>query len=266
MEILGYAAAVLIGITLGLIGGGGSILAVPVLVYLMGMPPVAATGASLFIVGVTSLWGGVSYARRGLVAGRTALTFGVASVVAVYVVRRWVLPAVPETLFAVGGATVSRDALLMVAFALLMVTAALSMLRGGGAKTTVTVCRPPGAFRMRARSLGVGGLVGTTTGLVGVGGGFLIIPALVSLCRLPMRVAVGTSLWIIAAGALLGFAGDLQHHTPDWPLLVTFTALSVLGILIGMYLTRYVDGARLRRAFGWFVLVMGGFVLLQELL
>ncbi|HMX38950.1 MAG TPA: sulfite exporter TauE/SafE family protein [Saprospiraceae bacterium] len=262
MEIIGYLASVLIGVSLGLIGGGGSILTVPVLVYLFGVDPVLATAYSLFIVGSTSLVGAWPKYRDGMVNLKTALIFGLPSIAAVYATRAYLVPLIPNPAFSVGGFSVSKAMLLMGLFAVLMVFASVSMIRTR--KAVAAEAAEPQRFNYPMILL-EGCLVGVLTGLVGAGGGFLIIPALVLFSKLPMKQAVGTSLLIIAAKSLLGFTGDLHHYTFDWALLISVTALAVLGIFLGNWLSRQVDGEKLKKAFGWFVLAMGIYILIKEL-
>ena len=262
METIGYLASLVIGISLGLIGGGGSILTVPVLVYLMGVGPVQATAYSLFIVGSTSLVGAVPKFRQGLVDLRTALVFGAPSIAAVYATRKYIVPAIPDEVFSVGGFVVTKSVLMMLLFAVLMVAASVSMIR----KPKAVAEDVGGQRRFNYPLITVEGLlVGVLTGLVGAGGGFLIIPALVLLSRLPMKMAVGTSLLIIAAKSLIGFLGDLSNQSMDWGLLMPVTALAVAGIFLGDRLSKSVDGESLKRGFGWFVLVMGVYIILQQL-
>ena len=262
LHYLGYVAAVLMGLSLGILGGGGSILTVPTLVYLLGVSPVLSTAYSLFIVGSTSLVGAAGYFRRGLVALPTALVFLGPSVLAVFVTRRVLLPAIPPVLFAVSNFVFTKDLLVLLTFAVLMVGAAASMIRGSRAEAPT----PPAAANYPLM-LAIGAVVGLLTGFVGAGGGFLIIPALVLFARLPMPLAVGTSLAIMALNSLLGFAGDLSAgRFIDWPFLLGFLAFALAGIGLGTYLARFIPGARLRPAFGWFVLAMGTFILTRELL
>lgn len=260
MEIIGYLSAALIGLSLGLIGGGGSILTVPVLVYLLGVEPVAATAYSLFIVGLTSLVGSWSKYKEGFVDLKTAAVFGAPSIVAVYLTRALLVPAIPEQLFTVGSFELTRPLLLMLLFAILMVAASVSMIRDAKPAAPKT----EGGYRYGLILL-EGAVVGTLTGLVGAGGGFLIIPALVLLTGLPMKMAVGTSLLIIAAKSLIGFTGDLGHLVIDWPMLLSVSGIAIAGIFGGNYLSRSIDGSKLKKAFGWFVLVMGIFILAKEL-
>ena len=260
---LGYFAAILIGLSLGIMGGGGSILTVPVLVYLIGVSPVLSTAYSLFIVGSTALVGAAGYFRRGLVALPTALVFLLPSLATVFLTRRVLLPAIPPELFRLGGLLVTKDLLVLVAFALLMVAAATSMIRSRQPEAPADAPATPPRYPL---VLAIGAVVGLLTGFVGAGGGFLIIPALVLFARLPMKLAVGTSLTIIALNSLIGFSGDLSAgRVMDWPFLLGFLAFALGGIVLGTYLARFIPGARLRPAFGWFTLAMGAFILLKEL-
>ncbi len=262
LEVIAYIAAAVIGITLGLIGGGGSILTVPILVYLSGISAVTATAYSLFIVGIASLVGSVSYFKKGLVSIKTAVIFGIPSLIAVFVTRKFLVPAIPEELLTVSGLLITKDILLMVIFALLMIFASYSMIKKkkkGGDDEQVEQ-----KFNYLLVLL-EGALVGFLTGLVGAGGGFLIIPALVILSKLPMKMAVGTSLVIISVKSLTGFLGDISNLKIDWHFLLIFTSIAVAGIFIGTYLSNFIEGKKLKPAFGWFVLVMGVYILGREL-
>ena len=261
--IIGFAAAILIGISLGLIGGGGSILTVPVLVYILGVNPVLATAYSLFVVGSTSLVGAATYMRKGLVNYKTALVFAVPSFIAVFLTRKFLVPALPDPLFTVGEAIITKNIGIMVFFALIMLAASYSMIT---AKKCVDCNEDePVAFNFPMIAL-EGSVVGVITGIVGAGGGFLIIPALVLLAKLPMKMAVGTSLLIIAAKSLIGFLGDLSTQTIDWQMLLIFTGLSIVGIFIGSALSKKINEKVLKTGFGWFVLVMGIYIITKELL
>lgn len=263
MVIAGYLASALIGLSLGLIGGGGSILTVPVLVYLFGVDPIVATAYSLFIVGATSLVGTVPKYREHLVNLKTAVIFGIPSIAAVYATRAWLVPLIPDPIATFGDFVLTKAMLIMALFAILMVFASLSMIRGKE-ETNETANTGPQRFNYPVILL-EGAVVGVLTGLVGAGGGFLIIPALVVFSKLPMKQAVGTSLLIIAAKSLFGFLGDLTHYNLDWLLLGTITVLAILGIFLGNRLSRYIHGNKLKKAFGWFVLAMGVYILVKEL-
>lgn len=262
MEFLGYLSAVAIGISLGLLGGGGSILTVPALVYLMGISPVPATAYSLFVVGLTSLVGSLNYFKKDLISLRTAFIFGVPSLISVFITRMYILPAIPENLLSVHNFIITKDIAVMILFAVLMVIASASMIKN----------RIPSAVdqiqKLNYTLISVEGfIVGIFTGLLGAGGGFLIIPALVIFARLPMKVAVGTSLLIIAIKSLIGFTGDLMGtYQFDWILLGGFSAFAVTGIFIGSYFSDLVSDTKLKPAFGWFILFMGIYIIIKELL
>lgn len=259
LEWLGYILSILIGVVLGLLGGGGSILSIPILVYLFGVEPVAASAYSLFIVGTTSLTGAIPKYRQQLVNIRTGVLFGLPSIVTIFFTRLLVIPAIPEIVFDNGSFQVTRRILLLGTFAVLMVLAAIPMIRGKR-----EVISQNKRFRLVLVML-EGVVVGFLTGLVGAGGGFLIIPALVFLTGMRFKTAVGTSLFIIGINSLVGFTGDLMNFSMDWPLLLFVTGIAIVGILIGNYLSRRLPGTKLRIAFGWFTLVIGVYILVREL-
>ncbi|WP_420152279.1 sulfite exporter TauE/SafE family protein [Siphonobacter sp.] len=263
MEIIGFSLAVLIGLLLSLLGGGGSILTVPVLVYIFKLPPSIATAYSLLIVGSASLLGSVDYLRRGLASPRTAVFFSFPSFMMVFISRKYLVPALPEVVMESNGWVVTKSTLMMLLFAVLMVLSAQSMIRGRRERIdTGEEIRK----RLNYPLIFVEGLlVGTLTGFVGVGGGFLIIPVLANFVRLPMKLAVGTSLMIIAINSCIGFLGDLGQHTMDWKFLGEFTSLTLLGVVVGTGLSRRIPGQVLKPAFGWFTLLMGTGILLKEL-
>ena len=262
MEIVGYIASLVIGVSLGLIGGGGSILTVPVLVYLFGVNPVLATAYSLFIVGATSLVGSLPKYKNGEVNIKTAIIFGIPSIAAVYATRAFIVPAIPNHIFTIGNLVITKALLLMLMFAILMVVASVSMIKNGTAKSYTE----DGIQKFNYPLILLeGAVVGVLTGLVGAGGGFLIIPALVLFSKLPMKQAVGTSLLIIAAKSLIGFTGDLGHYTINWALLFSVTLLAIAGIFAGNLFSKKISADSLKKGFGWFVLVMGVYILIKEL-
>jgi uncharacterized membrane protein YfcA len=268
MIVIGYLASALIGLSLGLIGGGGSILTVPVLVYLFHEDAVLSTSYSLFIVGVTSLVGALPKFRDNLVDLRTALVFGLPSIVAVYLTRMFIVPAIPEVVWSTDGFELTKPHFFLLLFALLMVAASISMIRekkSAGAANGQPVGEQKRKFNYPVILI-EGSVVGVLTGLVGAGGGFLIIPALVLLSKLPMKQAVGTSLLIIAGKSLFGFLGDLGKYPVDWVLLSSVTFVAVIGIFIGSAMSRRIDGAKLKKGFGWFVLLTGIYMILKETL
>jgi hypothetical protein len=330
--IAGFIAAIIIGFTLGLIGGGGSILTVPVLVYMLHINPVLATAYSLFVVGVSSTVGAFNYMKKGLLNYKTAIIFAVPSFIAVFLTRKFLVPAIPEQLFSIGkldittevlfilililamifvsllslnrifqgnkkhiktfllvtpaaimvflvrqflipripdnlivigNFTLSRDMGIMLFFALIMLLAGLSMIRKN--KSGENDKEPTGIIYNYPMIVVEGAVIGTITGIVGAGGGFLIIPALVLLARLPMKMAIGTSLLIIAVKSLAGFLGDLSNQSIDWVFLLSFTGLAIIGIFIGTYLSRFIDNQKLKKGFGWFVIIMSVYIIMKEL-
>jgi len=261
LTLIGFAASIVIGISLGLIGGGGSILTVPVLVYLFAVEPVLATAYSLFIVGLTAAVGSVGYFRSGLVNVRTAIVFGIPSIIAVFMTRAWIVPAIPSEVARIGDLVVDKGMLLMLLFAVLMIAASYSMIRKD--KPVMETGSGVQAFNYPLILI-EGAVVGVLTGLVGAGGGFLIIPALVVLSKLPIKEAIGTSLVIISLKSLIGFFGEGEETFIEWPLLLSVSAFAIVGIFIGTSLSRKVDGKKLKPAFGWFVLVMGVYIILQQ--
>ena len=275
MEILGYIGAVVMGLSLGLIGGGGSILTVPILVYLFQVDAVLATAYSLFIVGLTSLVGSFSHIKLGNVHWRTAIVFGIPSIISVFLTRSYLVPRIPDPIMTFGqdpsgGAAlvITKSVGLLLLFAVIMVMAAYSMIKpakksGDNTLEKAEDVQPQFNYPL---ILAEGAIVGVVTGLVGAGGGFLIIPALVLLAKLPMKQAVGTSLMIIAAKSLIGFVGDMSgDEVIDWNFLAVFSSIAVVGILLGSWLSKRIPGEKLKPAFGWFVLVMGTYIIIKEL-
>ena len=262
IDLLGYFGALLIGVILGLIGGGGSILTVPVLVYLLSINPVTATAYSLFVVGASSLVGALNNLKKKLVDFRTATVFSIPAFIAVYATRKYLVPAIPEHIFTLWDFEVTKDIGIMLFFAVIMIVASVSMIR----ETSKADLRETKVKYNYPLIIIEGVVVGVLTGIVGAGGGFLIIPALVLLAKLPMKKAVATSLLIIAVKSLIGFIGDVQNLDIDWVFLMIFTGLSIIGIFLGGYLNKFIDGKKLKKGFGWFVLVMGIYILGKELL
>ncbi len=261
MEVIGYLGAVLMGLSLGLLGGGGSILTVPILVYLFGQDPVTATGLSLFIVGTTSAAGIFSHHKQGNIEWRTASVFGAASIVSVFISRHWLLPALPDPLIHFGDVAIGKGTAILGLFAIVMLVSAWSMIRGR------KMLKPETNGERHLPSLLLIGLfVGLLTGVLGAGGGFLIVPSLVLLAGVDMKRAIGTSLLLITVNSYIGFLGDQHVHLADYaPILLPFLALAVLGIVIGSGLSKRIGNAKLRPAFGWFVLAMGTYIIIREL-
>ena len=262
LDLLGFFGALIIGVVLGLIGGGGSILTVPVLVYLLAITPVTATAYSLFVVGTASLVGAINNMKKKLVDFRTATVFAIPAFIAVYATRKFMVPAIPEHIVSLRGFELTKPIGIMLFFAVIMIVASISMIKNNGKEERQeTVVKYNYALIILE-----GIVVGVLTGIVGAGGGFLIIPALVLLAKLPMKKAVATSLLIIAVKSLIGFIGDVQNLDIDWAFLLIFTSLSIAGIFLGGYLNKFIDGKKLKTGFGWFVLVMGIYIIGKELL
>ncbi|HEX2847851.1 MAG TPA: sulfite exporter TauE/SafE family protein [Chitinophagaceae bacterium] len=265
MEILGYLASVLIGISLGMVGSGGSILTVPVLVYLMSVNPLLATTSSLFIVGATSLIGGLRSYGKKLVNFKAVTEFGIPSIFSIFLTRHYLLPALPDHLFSIGKIQVHKPMFLMVIFALLMLAASISMIRSSQREEWLNAEAESEHTYQAIPLLLLGLLIGVITGLLGAGGGFLIIPTLVIFLKLPMKTAVGTSLLIIAINSLFGFLFSLKQFEYDWSLMLSFTALSIAGLLIGSRLADKIPGSSLKKGFGWFILIMGIYIIVKEI-
>lgn len=267
MELLGFALAIVMGFTLGLLGGGGSILTVPILVYVMSIEPVLATAYSLFVVGAAASIGGIRKYFEGHVVLKTGILFAIPSLIAVFLTRYKLVPMIPDEIFTMGSFTMTKNIAMMVFFAIVMLLAAFSMMRNKGDSD--------GSEKSSDQAKGInipliileGLVVGVVTGLVGAGGGFLIVPALVLLVNMPIKQAVGTSLVIIALKSLIGFTGDIGSGAAiDWPFLLLFTGFSVIGIFIGIFSTRFFSPLSLKKSFGWFILVMGVAIMSKEIL
>lgn len=251
----------LIGIVLGITGGGGSILTVPTLVYILNYNPLIATAYSLFIVGTTSGFGTIQNFRKGLVLPKKALLFAIPSLVGVYLTRKFIIRSIPDVVLYFGSVQLSKATFLMLLFGIVMFFAAYTMLKNNmqndlteDTSKSITVIIIQLFF------------VGILIGLIGAGGGFLIIPALLKFAKLPMKKAIGTSLLIITINSLIGFVGDIQNTQIDWTFLLMFTTISVIGIFIGLYVQHFINEKMLKKIFGFFVLVMSVFILYKELL
>lgn len=258
MELLGYIGALFIGLILGLTGGGGSILTVPILVYLMGLTPVTAAAYSLFIVGTTSTFGAIKNYRNQLVDIKNGFIFAIPSFIAVYLTRKYIVPEIPDIILGTP-ILITKNTFLMLFFAVIMIFGALSVLKKKKPITTIDEKRNFITIGIQTF------IIGIIIGLVGAGGGFLIIPSLILFANLPMKKAVGTSLFIIAMNSLVGFLGDVQNLEIDWVFLLSFSAISVVGIFIGMYLTKYTNENQLKKIFAYFVLLMAAIILLKEM-
>ncbi|OEJ98926.1 permease [Flavivirga aquatica] len=258
-QILGYIGALIVGLVLGLIGGGGSILTVPLLVYLLGYNPIVATAYSLFVVGTTSMVGTYQKFRKGLVDFKTGLAFCFPSFIAVYLSRRYLVPNIPNTLFTFGDYPLTKEMGIMIFFAIIMLLASISMIKKGKDKNAISKKQP--YYKTFIQGL----IIGTITGIIGAGGGFLYVPALVIWASIPMKKAVGTSLIIVTINSLIGFTGDMQTLNIDWFFLLSFTGISIIGILIGVFLSKFISSEKLKKSFGYFVLIMAVYIMYKEL-
>ncbi len=260
IDFLGYAAAILVGLILGLIGGGGSILTLPILVYLFQIEAVVATGYSLFIIGISSLIGTFFNARENKIEFKIGFLFSIPALSTLYLTRKYFIPVIPDILFTWEDFTLAKSAVIMVLFSVVMLLASYSMIKGR--KDENLTLQKTNYLRLAGIGIGVGFL----SGMVGAGGGFIIIPALIYFANLPMKKAVATSIFVIAINSLLGFLGDVGNYTIDWVFLGIFSSLAILGIILGIYLTRFISGNQLKKGFGYFVLAMGVFILLREII
>ena len=259
MVVFGYFASLFIGISLGLIGGGGSILTVPILVYLFNVNPKLATTYSLFIVGLTAAFGAIRHYKMGNIKLKAAVYFAIPSLISLLLVRKIVLLEIPVIIIFTSTFSVRRDLLIMVLFAVLMVLASYSMIKK----------QKPAVMTANIKPLNliiIGAIVGVVTGFLGAGGGFLIIPALLFFAKMQMKQAVGTSLLIIAFNSLLGFGGDVINGVEiDYLFLLSIAFIAGIGIFIGTFLSKKMNGEQLKPIFGWFVLVMGIYIIAKEL-
>ncbi len=265
MELLGYLASILIGLSLGMVGSGGSILTVPVLVYLMGVNPSLAAASSLFIVGSTSLVGGLRAYSKKLVDFKAVIDFGIPSIFSIFITRHYLFPSLPNIIYSSGNFTLTKDVLLMIVFAVLMLAASFTMIKNRYVEKERNIIINEEYKKVLPLVL-LGFAIGIITGFLGAGGGFLIIPTLVLFLRLPMKTAVGTSLLIIAINSLLGFLFSLKQFEYNWTLIITFTLLAITGIFIGSKLADKIPNAVLKKIFGWFVLAMGIYIIINELI
>ncbi len=261
LGFFGYVCALFIGVILGLIGGGGSILTVPILVYLFFLNPVTATAYSLFVVGSTTFFGSIRNIKKRMIDYKAGIIFAIPSFIAVYITRKYLVPAIPEKLFLIGDFLLTKDIAIMIFFSFLMLVAAFFMIKDKKMDVDKNAI-----IKYNYLSLIIQGfIIGFLTAIIGAGGGFLIVPALVLWLKLPMKKAVGTALFIISIKSLIGFIGDIENLNIDWVFLLSFTAISVIGIYLGIYLSNFIEGRKLKKSFGWFVLVMSIYILVIEI-
>ncbi len=261
MEVIGYLCALLIGVVLGLLGGGGSILTVPIFVYILGVSPILATSYSLFVVGFTAMVGVYKNYKKSMVDVKTGVVFAIPAFVGVFFARKFLLPKIPNEIISVSNFLFTKDIAIMLLFSFLMFIAAFFMIKDQ------KEINHSEEIQYKTFLLVFDGLIiGILTGIVGAGGGFLIIPALVFFTKLSMKKAVATSLMIISIKSLVGFTGDLGQLKIDWLLLISFTAISVTGIFIGIYFNQFIQERQLKRGFGFFILAISILIIFNELI
>jgi uncharacterized protein len=260
MEFVGYLALIGIGIALSLMGAGGSLLSVPILVYLFSLDVVTASSYSLFIVGTTSLLGALLKQKDQRADLRAGVIFAMSSVVAVFSTRKWIIPSIPDEILLANDLLVTKRALILVVFAMLVIVSSLMMLMKYS-------WAPIDQGKQRLKFLlPVGFATGIIGGFVGAGGGFLILPSLVIFARLPFKIAIGTTLLVIGFNSLLGFLGDVMNYSINWLFLAMITGLASLGMLLGNLVSAKIPSYHLRLSFGWIMLATALLILVKECL
>lgn len=259
-ELETFIASLGIGLSLGLIGAGGSILTIPVFVYILKKDPVSSSVYSMFVVGISSMAGSIQSIFNKLVNFRAVLAFGIPSVLGVFIARKTIFPVIPDELFSIGSFTLSKSMLFMLCLSLLMLLAARRMLKPSIKDRQVENEDRHVTLPLLLRGL----LVGMVTGLLGIGGGFLIVPALYLLVNLPVKKAIGTALLIITINSLFGFLNSYESAQIEWLLLVKFSLGAVLGIIIGTRLSRKIPGKYLKKTFGWVILGMSFYIVYKQ--
>ena len=267
MEIIGYAFALLIGLLLGLVGGGGSIMAVPIFVYIFGFSPTLAITYSLFVIGITAGIGAFDFQRKKLLDFKIALLFTIPSVCSVYFTRKYILPLIPEEIFEYQNFILTKNILIMVCFSLLMISSACYMLIQKETLRKLWKQKEQSVHYQNYYLVVLEGLiVGIITGFIGAGGGFMIIPALVGFAGLTMKKAIGTSLFIISINSIVGFLTDYYLNISfNWRILLLFTFFAICGIILGSKVSDNIENASLKKSFGYFTLIIGIIIILKEL-
>jgi hypothetical protein len=251
------------GIVLGLIGAGGSALTMPIMVYIFHITPVLASTYSLFIVGLTSLFGSITHIKNDNVKWRLVIQFGIPSIIAIFLTRAYLLPLLPNVLFVIHKFQFTKDFLVLILFSVVMIAASFSMIQKSRNNEEIRNLNPK-YNQIKMNFTGI--FVGLITGLVGAGGGFLIIPVLIYTGKLPMKKATATSLMIITINSILGFLSDKQGiRRIDWLHMAIFASLAIIGIFIGIKLSNKISSQQLKPMFGWFILAMGVYIILQQI-
>jgi len=261
-ELAIYSASVIIGLCLGLIGAGGSILTIPVLVYVLKTDPLVSTIYSMFIVGTCSFVGSVLSYLKNLLDVRTAIQFGIPSIAGVIVARKLIFPALPDRLFFIGSFEVSKDIAIMVLLAAIMFYVSIKMLTKVANTTSIETSEQSSPLLFILQGI----VTGIITGLLGVGGGFLIVPALLLWVRLPIKTAIGTTLFIITLNSAVGFITSYTSITIEWPLLVKFAAGAIAGILFGKMLSERMKADNLEKVLAWFIIITSVYILYSQFL
>lgn len=260
LEIIGYFLALFVGLVIGTLGGGGSILAVPILVVFFQMEPQNATVYSLFIVGVTSLFGAIQHFKSKLIHPKNALLFGIPAVISISLTRLLIVSMIPQKIHLGETIVFEKNTFIMSLFAILMILASIPMIRGQK--------EHPSTKKNRPTVLVIFGiLIGFISGLVGAGGGFMIIPSLSIFMRVPIKNAIATSIVIIAINSLSGFSAELfkPNLQLNWIILLGFTLIATAGLIIGLRLNNKIQAANLKKGFGIFVLLIGISILITEI-
>lgn len=260
--MIAYIAALLIGVTLGIFGGGGSILTVPVLIYLCNIPTVQATSYSLLIVGLASFINSIFNIFKGLINYKIVLLFGLPGLSAVFIARKYIIPSLPERISLFSSYSLDKNTAILLLFSVIMLFSSLSMIRGNQEKDNLNENSQINVFLIIIQSF----IVGLITGIVGSGGGFLIIPGLIFFANLDIKSAITNSILIIAVNSTFGFLGNLNSDMSfDWLFIFKFLIFTISGMFIGKSLSNYISSEKLRPLFGYFVLTMGIFIIIKEI-
>lgn len=259
-ELLGYFGALIIGLVVGLFGGGGSILAVPIFVYLFHLNPILATSYSLFVVGFSAAAGTIINIKKKLIDYKIAIIFSFPALFSVFVVRRYLISSLPEVILDTGSIYITTKMALMLLFSIVILLSSFSMLK----KNKAVIAQKLNNTNYSLLLI-TGSVVGVLTGLVGAGGGFIIVPALVFFAGLKIKQAVATSLVIITCNALFGFLSDITQVNIDWFFLTSITLISVLGIVLGSYLSNFINDMSLKKNFARFILLIALMIICNEL-
>jgi uncharacterized protein len=264
-EIIAYILSLFVGITLGLVGAGGSILTLPILVFVVGIEPQYATIYSSFVVGITSLVGTVRNILKKQLHLLSAFVFFIPSLLMMLLVKRYIMPEIPDELYEFESIILTKDIALMIFFAIIMMLASVNMIRGNQFSADNQDIKDIN-FNYKSISL-QGAIVGILTALLGVGGGFLIVPALVTYAKLPIRLTIGTSLLIITFNSLSAFLFDFLEieYALDWQFLIIFTIISVIGFFVGIWLSKFIKAGQLKKGFGYFILFMAFYTLAKQI-